>query len=140
MAMVVGAFVLFTTKGTRQHKLIGYIYVFSMILVCGSALAIYQLTGRFGIFHVSAVVGFLTLAGGMMPMLIKSIDRKYKAVHFWFMYYSVLGLYAAFASEISVRIPDRPFYSMVGIATGTIFLIGTLFILKKEKVWTKYFS
>jgi len=140
MAMVVGAFVLFTTKGTRQHKRIGYIYVFSMILVCGSALAIYQLTGRFGIFHVSAVVGFLTLAGGMMPMLIKSIDRKYKAVHFWFMYYSVLGLYAAFASEISVRIPDRPFYSMVGIATGTIFLIGTLFILKKEKVWTKYFS
>lgn len=138
--MVVGAFVLFTTKGTRQHKRIGYIYVFSMILVCGSALAIYQLTGRFGIFHVSAVVGFLTLAGGMMPMLIKSIDRKYKAVHFWFMYYSVLGLYAAFASEISVRIPDRPFYSMVGIATGTIFLIGTLFILKKEKVWTKYFS
>jgi hypothetical protein len=29
---------------------------------------------------------------------------------------------------------------MVGIATGTIFSVGTIFILKKEKVWTKYFG
>jgi len=55
------------------------------------------------------------------------------------MYYSVLGLYAAFASEMIVRIPDKPFYTMVGIATGSIFLIGTFFILKKEKVWSKFF-
>lgn len=55
-------------------------------------------------------------------MLITKLERKYKAVHVWFMYYSVLGLYAAFASELIVRIPDKPFYTMVGIATGTIFI------------------
>lgn len=140
LAMLAGAFVLATHKGTKRHKQIGYIYIVSMILVCASAMGIYRLTGSFGIFHITAIVGFLTLAGGMIPMFMKNVERKYKAVHVWFMYYSVLGLYAAFASELSVRIPDRPFYSMVGIATGTIFGIGTIFILKKENIWTKYFG
>jgi uncharacterized membrane protein len=139
LAMCAGAFVLATTKGTKRHKRVGYLYVFSMLLVCGSAMGIYRLTGTFGIFHITAIVGFLTLAGGMIPMLMKNVERKYKAVHIWFMYYSVLGLYAAFASELIVRIPDRPFYTMVGIATGSIFLIGTIFILKKEKVWSRFF-
>lgn len=139
LAMLSGAFVLATRKGTKRHKQVGYLYVFLMLLVCGSAMGIYSLTGTFGIFHITAIVGFLTLAGGMIPMLMKNIERKYKAVHIWFMYYSVLGLYAAFASELIVRIPDKPFYTMVGIATGSIFLIGTFFILKKEKVWTKFF-
>lgn len=139
LAMLSGAFVLATRKGTKRHKQVGYLYVFSMLLVCGSAMGIYRLTGTFGIFHITAILGFLTLAGGVIPMLMRNIDRKYKAVHVWFMYYSVLGLYAAFASELIVRIPDKPFYTMVGIATGSIFLIGTLFILKKEKVWTKFF-
>jgi uncharacterized membrane protein len=139
LAMLAGAFVLATKKGTKRHKQIGYAYVLSMLLVCISAMGIYQLTGTFGIFHITAIVGFLTLSGGIIPMLITNLERKYKAVHVWFMYYSVLGLYAAFASELAVRIPDKPFYSMVGIATGIIFFAGTIFILKKEKVWTNHF-
>ena len=139
LAMIIGAFVLVTPKGTKRHKAVGYGYVASMLLVCGSAMGIYHLTGAFGIFHVTAIIGFLTLAGGMIPMLMKNLDKKYKAVHVWFMYYSVLGLYAAFASELSVRLPNKPFYPMVGIATGTIFLIGTIFIIKKEKIWTRHF-
>jgi uncharacterized membrane protein len=139
LAMAAGAFVLATPKGTKRHKRIGYAYVFSMLLVCGSAMCIYRLTGKFGIFHLTAIIGFLTLAGGIIPLLMSGLDRKYKAVHVWFMYYSVLGLYAAFASELSVRIPKKPFYAMVGIATAAIFLLGTIFILRKEKVWTRHF-
>lgn len=139
-AMILGAFILAAQKGTKKHKQVGYAYAVAMILVCGSAMGIYNLTGNFGMFHILAIVGFLTLLGGMIPMLINNIKREYKAVHVWFMYYSVLGLYAAFASELSVRIPDKPFYMMVGISAGLIFITGTLFILKKEKVWTKYFD
>lgn len=139
LAMIAGATVLAAPKGTRRHKTIGYVYVVLLILVCGSAMGIYRLTGRFGIFHVSAIVGFLTLAGGMIPMLLPSLERQKKAVHVWFMYYSVLGLYAAFASELAVRVPDKPFFTMVGIATGVIFSVGTLYILKKEKVWMRHF-
>jgi uncharacterized membrane protein len=140
LAMIAGAFVLAANKGTVQHKRVGYVYVFAMVLVCGSALGIYNLTGRFGVFHLMAIVSSLTLALGMTPLFLRNLPRKYKAVHVWFMYYSVLGLYAAFASELSVRIPDKPFFAMVGVATATIFGVGTAFILKKEKIWTKYFE
>lgn len=140
LAMMAGAFVLAAKKGTTQHKRVGYSYVVAMIMVCGSALGIYNLTGRFGLFHIMAIVSSLTLALGMIPLLLKHLPRKYKSVHIWFMYYSVLGLYAAFASELSVRIPEKPFFAMVGIATATVFVAGTAFILKKEKVWAKYFE
>jgi uncharacterized membrane protein len=140
VAMTAGAYILVKPKGTRRHKQVGYIYVSSMILVCGSALGIYNLTGKFGVFHILAFVGFTTLIAGMIPLLLKNIKREYKVFHLWFMYYSVLGLYAAFASELSVRIPEKPFYTMVGIATGLIFLFGSIFIFWKERAWKKYFS
>lgn len=139
IAMVAGAYVLFKPKGTTRHKQIGYIYVTSMILVCGSALGIYNLTGKFGVFHILAFVGFATLIAGMIPILLKNIKTEHRIFHLWFMYYSVLGLYSAFASELIVRVPDKPFYTMVGIATCVIFLIGSAFIFWKERVWRKYF-
>lgn len=140
MAMITGSFVLFTPKGTSIHKRIGYFYVVSMLLVCTSALGIYRLTGSFGVFHIAAIAGFVTLAGGLAPVLVKSASATYRATHLWFMYYSVVGLYAAFASELIVRIPDKPFYPMVGIATGATFVAGTVFILRKEKAWTRLFT
>lgn len=140
VAMAAGAFVLAGRKGTPLHKRAGYFYASSMLVVCGTAMGIYDLTGYFGVFHVAAVVGFVTLAAGIVPMLIKGLDRKKKAVHLWFMYYSVLGLYAALASELIVRIPDKPFYPMVGIATGAVMLVGTTFMLWKERVWIRHFT
>lgn len=76
----------------------------------------------------------------MAPLFLRNLPIKYKAVHVWFMYYSVLGLYTALASELSVRIPDKPFFVMVGVATAIIFGLGTAFILKKEKIWAKHFE
>lgn len=137
--MLAGGIVLYIPKGTKLHKCAGYVYVIFMVLVCGSAFFIFNLTGRFGVFHVLAIVGFVTLLAGMLPIWIKSIQKQNKVFHLWFMYYSVLGLYAAFASELIVRIPDRPFYTMVAIATASIFTIGSIFIFWKEKKWSKYF-
>lgn len=140
VALAAGTYVLSAEKGTKRHKQVGYIYVFSMIMVCGSAFGLYNLTGEFGIFHVAAIIGFVTLAGGMLPLVIRNFPEKYKGVHPWFMYYSVMGLYAALVSELSVRIPAKPFFTMVGIATFLVFGIGTFFILRKQAVWSKYFE
>src|SRR5690606_1873675 len=100
----------------------------------------YNLTGKFGVFHIMAIISSLTLVLGMLPLSLKSLPQKYKSVHVWFMYYSVLGLYAAFASELSVRVPEKPFFAMAGIATGIVFGLGTAFILRKEKIWSKKFE
>lgn len=140
IALILGAYMLATPKGTKKHKKVGYIYVLTMFLVCASAMCIYGLTGKFGIFHITAIIGFITIFCGMAPFYIPKFPEKYKAVHLWFMYYSVLGLYAAFASELLVRIPNKPFYTMVGIVTGSVFLLGTLIILKKQGLWSMYFD
>lgn len=139
LAMMAGAIVLIKPKGTRLHRRFGYVYVMLMILVNLSALGIYNLSGRFGVFHVLALVSLATIFAGMIPLMMNRLQTGNKTLHLWFMYYSVLGLYAAFASELSVRIPEKPFFLMVGIASGFIFLSGTAFILWKEKQWRKYF-
>ncbi|GAA4883528.1 hypothetical protein GCM10023311_02120 [Flaviramulus aquimarinus] len=139
IAILTGTYILFNPKGTKKHKQVGYVYVFSMILLCGAALGIYNISGEFGVFHILAVAGLLTLIIGMIPLLFKNIQKKYKVFHLWFMYYSVLGLYAAFVSELSIRIPEKPSYMLVGIVTGVIFTIGSIFIFWKEKVWKTYF-
>ena len=55
------------------------------------------------------------------------------------MYWSVIGLYAAFVSEVSVRVPQTPFYAMVGIGTGIVMLLGTIFFRIYKRKWKKEF-
>lgn len=133
-----GTYILFKPKGTKLHRQVGYLYFFSMILVCGSALGIYNITGYFGVFHTLAIAGLLTLIIGLLPLLLKRNNKKYRVLHMWFMYYSVLGLYAAFVSELSLRIPEKPSYKVVGIATAIVFIFGSIFIFWKENIWRKY--
>lgn len=139
VALFTGAVVLIAPKGTRLHKRVGYLYCASMVVVCGTALGIYRLTGSFMLFHVLAIVGFVTLVAGMAPILLRHRFPDLAAFHLWFMYYSVLGLYAAFASELLVRVPDQPFFAMVGVASGVVFAAGSAFIFWKQKVWSKFF-
>ncbi len=137
LATVTGSFVLAVRKGTRRHKQVGYIYVFSMAILNITALFIYTLNGRFGIFHVGAILSGLTVLGGMVPVIKKQKGALYR--HLAFMYWSVIGLYAAFASETLTRIPDTPFYGMVALATAIIMLFGALAYARLRKNWVKRF-
>jgi hypothetical protein len=56
------------------------------------------------------------------------------------MYWSVMGLYAAFVAETMVRIPDAPFYNMVGWATGGVMLIGGIAFGYYKKSWETAFA
>jgi uncharacterized membrane protein len=71
IALITGLFVLSTTKGTKTHKQIGYVYSISMILLNLTAFMIYKLYGKFGIFHWFAVISCLTLFAGLYPVLTK---------------------------------------------------------------------
>ena len=139
LALVFGTVVILGKKGTRTHKKWGYAYVVSMIGVNLSAFLIYKLFGGFGIFHVAALVSSLTLVGGMIPVLRKKNRKKSIFAHFAFMYWSVMGLYAAFASELLTRIPETPFFGMVGIATGIIMTIAYVFFYRNKKIWYEQF-
>lgn len=99
IAMITGSMVLYMQKGTKRHRQIGYIYVIAMLLVNLSAFMIYRLFGGFGIFHFFAIISLLTLFAGMYPILTRK-SENYLLTHFNYMYWSVVGLYCAFCSEI----------------------------------------
>jgi len=130
-----GSYILFSTKGTRLHKKLGYVYAVSMTLVITTAFMLYNLTGKFNMFHIAAIVSTVTLMAGMLPILLKKPRNSYLSLHFSFMYWSVIGLYGAFVSETLVRIPESPFWEMVGLATGAVMLVGGIVFGFKKKQW-----
>ncbi len=135
IAMVTGAMVLVSKKGTRKHRLIGYVYFVAMVLMNLSAFALYNLFGSWGIFHWAAVVSLLTVIGGVRVAIRRKPGWLYP--HLAWMYWSVIGLYAAFFSEAFTRIPSTPFFGMVGIATAATMIIGIYIFRQNKKKWAR---
>ena len=136
ISLISGTAILILPKGTALHKKIGYIYVAAMLAVCTSAFRIYRLFGGFGVFHIAALVSTITILGGIIPALLRKPDN-WVEYHFSFMYWSVLGLYAAFVSEIATRVPETPFFGMVGLGTGFIMITGGAWFYYKKDEWAK---
>ena len=131
IAMIAGLWVVFKPKGTKLHKRIGYTYVISMLSLCISSFWMHTF-GTFGIFHFASVVSLLGIIGGMIPALLRT--RNWLGYHYHFMSWSVVGLYAAFWSEVGTRIFDmRYFWWAVAVATFLTVFIGSKIISKNAK-------
>lgn len=140
LSLVFGTMVLALQKGTKNHVKVGYAYVISMAVVILTSFMMYNLFGKWGVFHYAAVVSLFSISMGMIPIWTKRPLNSWKYYHFSFMYWSVIGLYAAFVSEILTRVPETPFYNMVGIATfGVMLIAGIVFGVKKAK-WEAVFG
>lgn len=144
VAMVSGIWVLLIPKGDLKHKKIGYIYLAGMAVLNTTAFMIYSLYGYFGIFHWMAVLSSLTLLAGMVPILSNRTSNPI-GTHLTYMYWSVVGLYAAFMAEVFSRLPKivldaqgKPtyvFYNFIGIAIGIVMGIGLFVFIKFRKAW-----
>ena len=137
IAVAAGSWVLIGQKGTPLHRRVGYVYAASMVVLIATAFMIYRLFERFGVFRVTAVVSAATLALGMVPVILRKPRKSWLNLHFAFMYWSVIGLYAALAAEILTRIPHKPFFRMVGIATAGVIFAGALLFFYSKKRWEK---
>ncbi len=135
IALITGTLQLIMTKGTSIHKTIGFIYTASITVLLLTAFMIYRLFGGWGLFHWLAVVSSVTLDAGIIPAILKKPETIWLSLHFSFMYWSVLGLYMAFAAEVLTRVPETPFFGMVGLAAGAIGLIGGVYFYYKEEQW-----
>ena len=137
LSLISGTWVITTQKGTAIHRKIGYIYAISMLVVIITAFMIYRLFGGFGIFHIAAIISTIALLGGMIPAILRKPAKHWLGLHYNFMFWSVIGLYAAFVSEIFTRIPQIRFFWMLAIATITVFGIANIVFLKRKKRWQK---
>lgn len=135
IAMITGLVVVLNTKGTRFHKRIGYIYVANMLLLNISSFFIFNFNG-FSIFHFFAMASLATIFAGMYAVLKKNKNWIYK--HYYFMAWSVVGLYCAFWSEVGTRFVNnmQEFWWAVVIATFLTAFIGRKIINKNAKKLT----
>jgi uncharacterized membrane protein len=141
VALILGGAVLIAKKGTPIHRKVGYLYVFSMAVLIISSFLIYRLFGKFGVFHVFSLVATFSLLAGMLPMLKKVRTPKDYETHFIRMYWSVAGLYAAFAAESFVRIPKLgSFWQMVAWSFVLVFVVCFVTFIKMRPVWSKRFG
>lgn len=122
-ALLTGTAIILSKKGATAHKNWGYAYVISMLLMLLTA---------FGIFHALALVSLASLIGGMYPVLTRM--KNWYIWHLSFMSWSVVGLYAAFAAEISVRFFSPAYFGyIVAIATAVITGIGHIVISREKR-------
>jgi len=132
-AVVLGSLVLAQRKGTRVHKLTGYFYVASMVILNGSAMNSYHLFGKWGPFHYGALLSVATLMMGFLPAFFRA--KNWIHWHVAGMYYSVIGLYAALISEIATRVPGTPFFPVVIGGTALVIAMGIFLFNRKRKGW-----
>ena len=134
-AMVIGTVVLIIRKGTRTHRFFGYLYFYLMLIMNGTAFMLYSLFGTFGPFHVAALASLITVLLGLIP----AIKRKpgWLQRHLTFLYYSIVGLYAALASETLTRIPKSPFFTVVIIASVAVTVLGVIIFKIMKPLWLK---
>ena len=120
-----------------------------MILLNVTAFMIYNLYGKFGIFHWFAVISSLTLFAGLYPILTRR-SKNYLLTHFNYMYWSLVGLYCALMAEVFSRLPKiittetgEPkiaFYKGVLIGISVVMTIGVFYYKRYKPIWTKEYE
>lgn len=70
-AIIVGTAVLFNRKATRVHRLLGRAYLCSMLVMNVTAMANFELYGRFGPFHWMVLASLVTVIGGYATVRLR---------------------------------------------------------------------
>lgn len=139
IAIAAGLLMLLQAKGTRRHRRLGYVYVASMVTLNLSSFFIFRLTGEFSPFHVAAFLSLATVVAGFLPVYWRRPREGWLELHFQFMAWSYIGLLAAAASEIAVRIPESPFWWVVIVSSAVIIMAGALILAHhRPKLLARY--
>lgn len=131
LSILFGTIVLLNKKGTSFHKKIGYCYLACMIVLNLTSFAIVNFEG-FSLFHFFSIVSLTSISLGIYPAFKRK--ENWLTQHFYFMNWSVIGLYCAFWAELGVRLFDmRHFWWAVMLATILTSFIGFIIINREAK-------
>jgi uncharacterized membrane protein len=101
--IAVGLIQLLRPKGGSIHRALGYAFVYAMLIADGTAMLVFQFTGRFNILHLGAIVNLLCIILAIVPVLRSPRPSNWKVRHYYFMCWAYVGLLAAAATELVVR-------------------------------------
>jgi uncharacterized membrane protein len=101
--IVVGLIQLLRPKRGPGHRARGYAFVYAMLVADGTALLVFQFTGKFNVLHAGAIVNLLCVISAVIPVLRSPRPQNWKMMHYYWMSWSYVGLIAAAATELVVR-------------------------------------
>jgi uncharacterized membrane protein len=139
LALILGAAIFLRPKGTRSHARLGWTYVGCMVLVNGTALFIYRLTGRFNLFHALAVGILAMVVVGLAQVKLGRRLHNWAWRHYQYMCWSYVGLLAATNNEAFVRIPAlvalarRTTAALPLVATAVLVAVCGVIIVRRQK-------
>jgi uncharacterized membrane protein len=103
LGIVVGLVQLVRPKGGSIHRALGYAFVYAMLIADGTAMLVFQFTGRFNILHIGAIANMFCIILAIVPVLRSPRPSNWKNQHYYWMSWSYVGLLAAAATELVVR-------------------------------------
>ncbi len=126
-ALLAGAAVLLSPKGTPTHRAIGTVYVLALVLVNAAALSLHR-ESVFGVFHALAVASLVTIAVGLSLMLLGRRSPRVIATHAFCMTWSYAGLIAAGCGQMAVAVGQDLAAWVVPVVIGTVLSASGLII------------
>ena len=143
-SMLIGAIILFRTKGTVSHRRQGRWYVYAMLVTNVTALMIYR-TSVFFFPHWLAIATLAVIAVGYWAVTAKSI-RGWLPVHLTCMIVSYYMLAGGAVNEAFLHIavlklygfPSGTQHPVVGVVHSVVmlaFIILLMVFLLRRKKW-----
>jgi uncharacterized membrane protein len=122
-AILLGLAVIVSPKGHALHRFLGLAYAFCMLTSCCGALLLYRMTGHFGLFHFFALMCLVYVVLGLTEAILRRPNWLRR--HLTWMGWSYLGLLAAAATEVLIRLRLLPRLS----ATETFIFGGAMSVI-----------
>ncbi len=98
-ALLVGLIIFSRPKATTTHRVLGYVYVVSMLIMLSTLLTIYHLTGRVNFLHFFTIIATPPLLLGLSFAMFRRPRVAWVGLHYYWMNWSYIGLVSAFAAE-----------------------------------------
>ena len=145
-ALATGAVVLARPKGGRPHRVVGRVYVGSMLVLCLASFGLRDSTPFFrglGMFHVAAVVSLVTVSAGAWTAWRRR--PGWLPGHYMWMAWSYIGLVMATGGHVG-RPLSLAFHGLgvpAGLATALALaavwglppLVGRRMIARRRPAW-----
>lgn len=128
LGLATGAVQLLRPRRDAVHRRMGYVFILAMAVSNLSALAIYEFTGGFNIFHVLALYNLLGITLAIRPMLQAPRPFQWRRIHYHWVAWSYAGLCAAAATEFLLRVVHLPAMSSTMLGTPPVLLVAAWLI------------
>jgi len=148
LALLVGIVIFIRPKATYFHRVLGYVYSVSMVVMLVTAFFTYHLTKSFNFLHIFAMISCPPLILGFWAAFRRG--SNWLARHYHWMCYSYIGLCAAFVAETATRVvmpylvdhyhirSMTWFWVIVGVVSAGVFYAGTWLMERNKNLVAKF--